>query len=319
MKFFYFIRIHETNEQTYRLIEYIKKSNTSNEIILSYDSSSSDLDVESLKYSCSKVIDIEGRRGTFLLIESYLKAMKWLIDNRVSYDWLINLSGQDYPVKPISEIESFLSETNYDAFIEYFKVFSSESHWSIQEGESRYLFKYQAFDMLNKYPNWIKKLLLPTKLINYVQPGIRINLAYEMLGLRNLSLFQKIFNDDFICYGGSFFMTLSRRCVEYLHDFCQNHPEVIEYYKRVCLPDESLIQTILVNSKKFNLCNDNKRYIDFSQTSNGRPKILTINDYESIMQSDAHFARKFDMCEDSSILGVLDQKFTKFVGNSEFL
>ncbi len=134
-----------------------------------------------------------------------------------------------------------------------------------------------------------------------------------MLGVRRKSLF----NQDFVCYGGSFFTTLSKKCVEYVYvySFCENHPEVIEYYKKVCVSDESFLQTILVNSRQFNLCNDNKLYFDFSQTRNGRPKILTSNDYDAIVESQAHFARKFDIYKDSKILDILDKEITQLTAN----
>lgn len=307
MKICYLIQTHTNPEQIYRLVETIQKSATKNQVIISHDFTNCDLDTNSLQNRGVKVLEGKGGRGDFLSVQSYLNAIKWLIDNRVEYDWLIYLSGQDYPIKPISEIEQFLSKTDYDGFIEYFNVFSLLSHWSIQEGKSRYLFKYQPIDFLKKIPYWLKQLLIPIKIVNYLQPFFRINLAYEMLGVRRKSLF----HEEFLCYGGSFFTTLSKKCVDYLHTFCQNYPEVIEYYQKVCVSDESFIQTILVNSREFNLCNDNKLYFDFYKTQNGRPKVLTINDYDAIVQSDAHFARKFDICKDRIIFDILDNKITK--------
>lgn len=304
MKICYLIQSHTNPEQIYRLIKIIQQSGTDAQIVLSHDFLSCDLDLNSLQKSGVKVLSGQGGRGDFVVVQSYLNAIQWLIDNQINYDWLIYLSGQDYPIKPISEIEKFLAKTSYDGFLEYFEVFSPASHWSIHEGKSRYLFKYQKINALNKLPGNVKKLLTPIKIVNYLQPLLRINLAYDMLGVRAAS----IFNEQFTCYGGSFFTTLSRRCVEYLYQFCQTHPEVVEYYKNVCVADESFIQTILINSKLFNLSDDNKRYFDFSETVNGRPKVLTVNDHEVIVQSQAHFARKFDIHQDSKILDLLDQK-----------
>jgi len=304
MKIAYLIQSHTNPEQIYRLVEIIQKSSNSAQIILSHDFSSCDLDTLTLQKSGVQVLTGKGGRGDFVIIQAYLNAIKWLTQHQINYDWLIYLSGQDYPIKPISEIEDFLAKTNYDGFLEYFDVFSTKSHWSIHEGKSRYLFKYQKNHTLSKLPPEVKKILTPIKIVNYLQPLIRINLAYDMLGIRVPS----IFNNQFICYGGSFFTTLSRKCVEYLSQFCQNHPEVVEFYQNVCVADESFIQTILINSRLFNLSDDNKRYFDFSQTSNGRPKILTANDYDSIVQSHAHFARKFDIHKDSKILDILDER-----------
>lgn len=315
MKIYYLIQTHKNPEQIYRLIKKIKTSNADNEIIISHDFKNCDLDVKRLNYQGIKVFNGRGGRGNFSSVQSYLNAVEYLIDNHIKFDWLIYLSGQDYPIKPIYEIDKFLSQTDYDGFVEYFNVFSLLSHWSIQEGQSRYLFKYQSLDILKRMPSWLKQLCVPIKVINYLQPFFRINLAYEMLGIRR----KPLFNQDFICYGGSFFTTLSKKCIEYLHSFCKNHPEVIEYYQQVCVSDESFLQTILVNSRKFNLCNDNKLYFDFSKTKNGRPKILNISDYNAIIHSDAHFARKFDMDKDRIILDILDENNTKIpVPNSYF-
>jgi Core-2/I-Branching enzyme len=312
MKICYLIQSHINPEQIYRLIDIIQKSSPETEVIVSHNFSGCELDVTNLQKSGIKVLTGKGGRGDFVVLQSYLDAIKWLIDNQINYDWLIYLSGQDYPIKPISNIENFLAETNYDGFIEYFHIFSAESHWSIKEATSRYLFRYKKINYLTKLPNWINKLFTPVKIINYLQPFVRINLAYNMLGVRASSLL----SEDLVLYGGSLFTTLSRKCVEYLHQFCQSHPEVVEYYKGVCVPDESFLQTILVNSGLFNLCNDNKRYYDFSQTRNGRPATLTTNDYNAIMQSEAHFARKIDMCKDSKILDILDKEIGKVVFDS---
>lgn len=310
MKICYLIQSHINPKQIYRLIDIIKKSGSEAKVIVSHNFSGCELDVTNLHNYGVQVLRGKGGRGDFVVLQSYLDAIKWLIDNQINYDWLIYLSGQDYPIKPISNIENFLAKTNYDGFIEYFNIFSPESHWSIKEAKSRYLFRYNKIHSLTKLPNWVKELLTPIKIINYLQPFIRINLAYDMLGVRALS---SLLIKDFVFYGGSLFTTLSRKCVEYLHQFCQSHPEVVEYYKKVCVPDESFLQTILVNSGLFNLCNDNKRYYDFSQTRNGRPAILTTNDYNAIMQSDAHFARKFDICKDSRILDLLDKEIGELV------
>jgi Core-2/I-Branching enzyme len=299
----YLIQSHKSPEQIYRLVRTIKKSCPDAFIILSHDFSISNLDVARLKdLSGVEVIPGLGGRGDFSIVQGYLNAVGWLFSNNINFDWLTNLSGQDYPTKPLLQIQRFLAETHYDGFLEYFKVFSEESHWSLREGTTRYLYQYQKLKSLSKLPEWLKELSAPVKIINYIQPYFRLNLAYGMVGVRSSAPF----NENFICYGGSFFSTLSRKCIEYLYDFYQSHSDIVNYFKGVCVADESFIQTVLVNSRLFNLCDDNKFYFDFSGTRNGRPRLLTTDDYSSIVQSHAHFARKFDVSKDSKILDLLD-------------
>jgi hypothetical protein len=96
--------------------------------------------------------------------------------------------------------------------------------------------------------------------------------------------------------------------VQFIQEFIQQHPELINYYKRTVCSDESFIQTLLVNNKSFNLCNDNKRYFDHTGSRDGHPRILTTQDYSIITSGDFHFARKFDLAQDSKVLEMLDAK-----------
>jgi hypothetical protein len=249
-----------------------------------------------------EIIASQGGRGNFALVQSYLDAIAWLLETGSDFSWLINLSGQDYPIQPLSQVEAFLSQTDYDGFVEYFKVFSNESPWKQSEGYSRYAYRYRT--IVANLPEWQQKVLTPLKALNYLQPFFRVNFSYgATLGLK----ISTPFHEDFVCYGGSFFCTLSRKCVEYLHNSIKQYPELVDYYRGVANPDECFIQTLLVNSQLFNLCNDCKRYFDFSQTRNGHPRILMSADFPALANSQAHFARKFDFATDRSVLDLLDQ------------
>lgn len=304
MKVCYLIQTHKNPEQIYRLVRTIKKTSADSQVIISHDFSSCNLDVSALEtFSGVWVLSGKGGRGDFSIIEGYLDVVDWLLKRNIDFDWLINLTGQDYPIQSISQIEKELAETSYDGFLEYFEVFSKQSHWSMAKGRSRYCYRYEQF--LKNLPEWQKELLKPLKIINYVQPFFRLNFSYGVaVGVRTSTPF----NEKFICYGGSFFCTLSRKCVQYLDDFYKANQDVVDYYRAVDVSDESFIQTVLVNSRLFKLCNDCKRYFDFSKTRNGRPGILTTNDYPALVESNAHFARKFDVAQDSNILDMLERK-----------
>ena len=94
-------------------------------------------------------------------------------------------------------------------------------------------------------------------------------------------------------------------------DFANNNPGIIYYYRGTMVPDESLIQTILVNSGKFKLCNDDKRYSDYSNTTTGSPRTLTKEDIPQITNGQYHFARKLDVTVDATLLDVIDKILIK--------
>ncbi|MEP0880847.1 beta-1,6-N-acetylglucosaminyltransferase [Trichocoleus sp. ST-U3] len=311
MKVLYLIQSHKNPEQIFRLVQTLKKSSPQSQILISHDFRGCHLDVTAFhEFPGVNVIRGTGGRGDFSIVQGYLNAIDWLFSHNVEFDWLANITGQDYPIQPLPKIEKFLAESPFDGFLEYFDVLSDleGNLWGSREGSDRYLYQYWRSGQY--LPLWKRAIIkIPRMVINNVQPLVRINSSYGlMLGVRTTS---SPFNENFKCYAGSYFKTLSRKCVEYLHHFCQHNPELINYYKKTCIPDESFVQTVLVNSGQFHLCNDYKRYIDWTGTRHGHPRTLNAEDYSAIIRRDVHFARKFDMTQDSRILDMLDARVLK--------
>jgi hypothetical protein len=59
---------------------------------------------------------IEWGHGTQLA--AVLRCLRW-VHERADFDWLVLLSGQDYPVRPIPRIEAELTAAPVDAFIRH--------------------------------------------------------------------------------------------------------------------------------------------------------------------------------------------------------
>ncbi|WP_019502897.1 beta-1,6-N-acetylglucosaminyltransferase [Pseudanabaena sp. PCC 6802] len=305
MKVCYLIQTHANPQQILRLVSTIRQSSDRAFILIDHDPTNCQLPVEPFqKFKDVTIINANKCvRGDFTLVQNYLDAVEWLLDRNIQFDWLTNLSGQDYPTQPLERIEQFLATTEYDGFLEWFDVLSPLSHWTLAEGQERYFYQYWRWE--HSPSKWQMCLLVPLKkIVNRLQPYARINLAYGFAIGRRAPIIP--FSQNFICYGGSHFKTLSRQCVEYLYRYTKEHPDLVEYYAKTLNSDESYMQTVLVNSRQFNLCNANKMYVDFSQTRYGRPKVLTVADYASLTTPEYHFARKFDLATDSAILDRLD-------------
>ena len=309
MKICYLIQTHGNPKQIERLVHRVKQLSPKAQVLVSHDFTNCDLDLSMFQaLSDVAIIPSRGGRGNFLIVQSYLDAIEWLLNNGHDFDWLTNLSGQDYPIQPLSEVEKFLGQTDYDGFIHHFEVFSKECPWKPHEAYSRYFYKYQT--LVSHLPEWQRKCLKPIKALNYIQPFFRVNFSYGItFGLKT----SVPFNQAFVCYGGSFLCTLSRECVECLRNFVKSNPTILNYYQGVANPDECFIQTVLLNSRLFKLCNDCKRYFDFSQTRNGHPRILSTADFPALANSQAHFARKFDPAEDQEILDLIDDRLLQVV------
>lgn len=298
MKVCYFIQSHKNPKQIYRLVQTIKKLSPNAQILIGHDFKNCYLDLAPLQH----LSDIHlfrlirpGIRGDFSLIAPYLQAIDWLFTHNLDFEWLIYLSGQDYPTQPLTQVEKFLATTDYDGFVNYFDVFSSQSLWTKEEAIKRYFCQYY------RLPNWTGKILSKVLKIQQFTPLI-ISIYYGCL--IGLPAKQTPFSHNFLCYGGSQWHTLSRKCIEYIRDFIKNNSNFVSYYQKTLVPDESFIQTILINNQNLRLCNDNKRYLDFTGTNRGHARILTSQDYETMTNGRFHFARKFE--QDTRILDMLE-------------
>ena len=313
IKILYIIQTFKAPDQIQRLVQIIKRSSASSEIIISHDYTVSHLDVEPLQALGAQVLKLNGKggRGDFSMLQGYLDAIEWAYDHQIQFDWVINLSGQDYPTQPLLMIEQFLELTHYDGFLSYFEAFSDtkENPWGSREGRNRYLYQYWRSGLVIPKQTLQSRALGRLELaIEKVQPFLRVFSIYDCL-MVGANAHSPIFDEKFLCYGGSYYHALSSKCVRYLYDFSQQSPQVVEHYRRTVCPNESFIQTILINSGLFNFCNDCKRYLDFaSEEDSSRPRTLRAKDYPVLIQDNIHFARKFEPAQDSEILDLLDAK-----------
>lgn len=291
----YFIQTHKNPDQIYRLVRTIKQSSPTAQVLLGHDFTSCPLNMTPIQNLSDVYLlrsDVLPIRGDFSLLQPYLNAINWLFEHNSNFEWLIYISGQDYPTQPISKIEEYLANTEYDGFIQYWDVASR----SAQNNLNRYFYQYYRF------PEWTRWLL---KKISIIQNFTPIHYYFTYGLLVGIPAKSTPFNDKFICYRGSQWHTLSRKCIYFIKDFVSSHPEIVNYYRKTIVPDESFIQTILVNSNLFKLCNDYKRFIEFLP-GESHPRILTSKDYSTISNGSFHFARKFDLDKDPEIFNMLD-------------
>lgn len=298
MKVCYFIQSHKNPQQIHRLIQTIKKQSPNSLVLVNHDFSVSNLDIKAVgNYSGLEIIKRNKwvKRGNSSILEIYLDAIHWLLARSFNFDWLVCLSGQDYPTQPISQIEQFLAQTEYDGFIRYYDPLAEKSAWN-EKSIQRFFYQYVQ---LPESMSWLLRKY--SGKIQHYTPLI-VKWRYSMIGLKTKTPFDR----NFKCYRGWHWNTLSQACVKFLMNYLNEHPEILRYYERTIGPEESLVQTVLVNSQQFNLCNDDKRYHDYPLELGGYARLLTVKDYPIVTNGSFHFARKFDAEIDSEILDLLD-------------
>ncbi len=254
---------------------------------------------------------VRGEWGDYSLVDQYLHAMRWCMDNLV-FDWLCTLTGFSYPIKPLHSFEDWLAKSDYDAFVYHFDAFDPE-HWPKGTGERRYLFAYYKlprFPYYYRFPAPIREFLSRARTIfNRMQPLFRIipmpRGARTRFGIRRLRL---PFGPEFKICGGRQMLNINRRTLDRIFHFLTEKPSYVAYARRTLIPDESFFTSIVANDPDLRVCNEVLRYIkwprDKQDAANGA--VITSDDVNEVLQSGAPLALKFDTRVDPSALDMID-------------
>jgi hypothetical protein len=215
--------------------------------------------------------------GDFGHVAATLEGIRALSEARADFDYAILLTGQDYPIKPASEIAAFFAEHRGKLFMEHFPLPSD--HWA-HGGMDRVQFWHVRF--------WGRHFRFPP--------------AVAWLPRRSAPRGLKLF-------GGSSYWCFTRECVEFIAHFVLRERNVVRFFKFVDVPDELFFQSMIMSSPfRHAVVNDNLRYIDWKDPAAGSPGVLTRADFGALASSPKLFARKFDVTQDPGILDLIDDK-----------
>jgi hypothetical protein len=177
----YFLQTHHKPAQIARLVQVITAGSPDAIVLISHDAAGAALDVAGLQTLGNVHVMLhQGGYGDFSHLDRYLAAVDWLDAHGIDYEWLENLTGQDYPLRPIAEIEDALDATDSDGFLLYSPVFPERVPRGADQGTAGYTLA-RAFDSTMRYdyrhwrlgkPSPAKQhLMRPLMALNFVQPG----------------------------------------------------------------------------------------------------------------------------------------------------
>jgi hypothetical protein len=312
----YYLQTHTRPAQVTRLVEVIKEGSPDSMVLISHDASAPPLDLARLEALPGVHVFTEpGGYGDFSHLDRYFAAIDWLDENGLEYDWLENITGQDYPLRPIADIERAFAESGVDGFLLYAPVFPGKTPAEADQGAAPQFELCAPRDAMMRYQCrswWLgrptpakQRWLRPLMTFNFVQPWVRLSLGFSTIGVRRR---KTVFSRDLIAYGGWFFCALSAPCVRYVREFARDNPDIVAFFRTVLAPEEVFLQTVLVNSGKFRFEPDARRYIDLSSSRNNHSKVLGVADLDAMLASGAHWARKFDPAHDADVLAMLDER-----------
>lgn len=242
--------------------------------------------------------------GTFALVGATLDAMKYFAN--FDYQYFINLSGQDYPLKDTDTIKNVLKNRNF-SYIDYAKIGLYKQYVLKKNREElpesmKYFIRHEYLYYRIPFSINIKKLM------NKFGSAIRFdNPEFLKIPRLNKTLLYK-----FKFYIGSQWFCLLKLHVNYILKFLEDNPDFVPFFRYTYVPDEHFFHTIIMNSNlKYEVVNNNLRHMVWD-VEGGSPVIFTSNDAETLIKSQKLFARKFDIEIDSKIFDIIDSRIEFF-------
>jgi hypothetical protein len=211
--------------------------------------------------------------GGYSLVNAELRGIKKLLKMGLKWEFFINLSAQDFPLKSQMYIRDFLSRNIGKDFI---KV----------ANQSRF-----RPDTLSRIENYITES------------------GDSML---STPILKRAFLRGVTPYIGNQWMILSRKFCEFV-SYNPEVERFKRFYRHTFIADEGFFQTVIMNtSYKGTIVNNDKRTIDWVPmgTIKLRPRDFTSKDADFLMASQNLFARKFDETVDAGILSILESNLS---------
>lgn len=226
--------------------------------------------------------------GSVDIVKATLQLIREVRDSGKQYDYIWLVSGQDYPICPVNENERRLASNYGMNYIE-----------TIVPGDAQYNRYKKLYEL--SYPTWINGNNVVIKSIK------RIYMLLTGGYYHTFSAFirKKPFDFDFAF--GSQWWTLTAVAAFEILSYSDEHSEILEYYKKSIIPDESFFQTLFMRGPYSDQRMMNLTYVNWGKNRRS-PETLTSADLEKLMEKSVSFcfARKFELDESSELIELLE-------------
>lgn len=321
MRIAFLVLNHRPPAQLVRLLNALRSQLPDSPIVVHHDIFHGELPRELIEPIGNVHLVTSGKRivwGDFGQVEVCLWALTWM-RKHLDFDWIVLLSGQDYPIKPLAGLADELTRLDVDA------VFRANPIDKLPLGRHmlmrrRYFFQYRTprVSWLRGVPGSVRENVRPTirpllVALNMVQPLFKVYLPPDRIPYRFGWRARKTpFDSKWPCWHASSWFQLSRGTLEYVLDYLDDHPEYVDYCSRTMNADESMLATLVFNSPELRVANRDTTYTRWSNSWSAHPDVFQSADLDQLKSVAPFFARKFDIAVDEGILDKLDE----FIGIS---
>lgn len=309
---------HKNAKQLTRLISTLKDDDIDVYVHIDKKWKISASEIEDIKNANKSVTIIDKRISGFLdtwsLCKITLELIKAALESSNDYSYYMLLSGQDYPIKSISYIKSFLEEQYPKPLIDCTPMV--KDNW-IYSG-----FKWIRFHPYYRFVERITKNKKLKKLMLMPAYAVQLIVTY-LIG----SPYKRLKKVDCELYGGSAWWILPKEIVQLCLFESQKNTEIIKAFKLKNTPEETFFQTMSMRSSLKNMIEINEPYeirqncmtyayfFDETHEPTGHPYILTDDNYEMLKSRRELFARKFELGVSESLMNRIDLEVAEKAGS----
>ncbi|WP_379963311.1 beta-1,6-N-acetylglucosaminyltransferase [Epilithonimonas sp. UC225_85] len=278
----YLILVHRLPNQFKRLFEAIYKTN--NYYLIHIDKKAEKelgTEVESFLKDYPNVYILKSENviwGGYSMVQAELDGMNFLLNIDAKWDYFINLSGQDYPLKSQKIIREFLTKNNGKNYI---KIADQ---------------KITRPETMNRIENYFDEV------DDKISP-----LTYK-----------REFMKDITPYIGGQWMILTRDCCTFLCNSTEVKKFEDYYKNTLIAEESFFQTVLMNTKFDGQLVNDDKRAIIWIPDGDIklRPKTFTTDDLDFLNSGSNLFARKFDDNVDNKIINHININYNVALANS---
>jgi hypothetical protein len=285
----YIVISHRNPEQVVRLVRVLREG-PSCRVLVRHDPRGERLERARIEAAGGEPLEdrIKMRWGRWSQLKLLLACLREAAE-RHDPDWTLFLSGQDYPLRPLADIEAGLDASPADARL-----------GSVRQVETRRPAAGEdEFFLRCRYRHYARPRVFPSSLPRSIRPLAYARELPPLVGVRRtvpapLTFFA---SDDWL--------TLGRAGIRAVLA-ASRHRRLMRHFRRVAVPSESFFASVLLGDPSLIVERDDRRFASFAHGA-AHPDTLTSKDYDRLLASGADFARKFDVTSDSRVLDMLDE------------
>ncbi len=288
---------HRNPCQVLRLVRALREGDDT-AVLVHHDQRREPLDPDAVEQAGGRLAQygLSVEWGNVAYTEMLLRALSQFAEE-LDPDWVAVVSGQDYPLRPLTEFEDHLARSPYQALLGDLWELDLSAEPPPPQREFYLRYRYRHYAPPRAVAAVLGRALGRHAYLRELPMGLGLR-----LGLRPP---RHPFGPGLRCHVCSDWLTLSRDAVRAVIDFTRTRGDVMGHYRRTIIPSESLFATVLANDPSIGI-GPAPRMLGFEEGA-PHPRTFTADDVEGLLSSGMHFARKFDQTSDARALDLLDQ------------